>query len=180
MVRPSSAPRQHCEVIVSHDDPDIGYPSPWDFELCELIDRLDTFEVLVLAEEFSVFATVQNSRVSRWARWWLWRIQRALGEHTQQPLGELVDVMYGNEREAIKQDLLTLAERHRLDDGVVAFSVGMVAQIAFRELDDEAERQDLQAVVDAYRRQHPHGKPRDETRRSRHGHRPADGPDDRP
>lgn len=106
-------------------------------------------------------------------------MQRALGEQAEQPLGESIDIMYGNEREAISQDLLALAERHRLDDGVLAFCAGMVAQLGFRALDDEAERQDLQATIDEYRRQHPYGTPGDTShiqRDRKSAHRPDDMP----
>jgi hypothetical protein len=149
-------------------------------DLAELLDRLDPRELEELACEFNLFTAVHNSRVSRWARWWLWRSQRALGEQTEQPPGELIDVMYGNEREAITADLLALAERHRLDDGVVAFCAGMAAQLGFRALDDEAERQNLRATIDEYRRQHPYGAQPSDTshiqRDRRSAHRRGDVP----
>lgn len=149
-----------------------------DMELCELLDGLDARDLLVLAHEFAILTAIQNSRVSRWARWWLWRLQRGLGEQADQPVGEPVDVMYRSEREAITQDLLALAERHRLDQGLVAFCSGMVAQLGFRALDDEAERQDLQATIDEYRRQHPYGTRPGDMSFIKRDRRPAHPPDD--
>jgi hypothetical protein len=118
-----------------------------DMDAAELIDRLDTPELLVLADEFGIFASIQNRRIASWSSWWLWRMMRAMGDDHPQPPGELVDVMYGNEREGVKKDLLALAERHRLDDGVVAFCSGMVAQIDFRQLEDEVDKEELRDSI---------------------------------
>ncbi|WP_445160794.1 hypothetical protein ACTXG5_21940 [Mycobacterium sp. Dal123C01] len=135
-----------------------------DLDLRDLVDGLPRDELLVLADEFEIFAGMTQRPIGPWASWWLWRIRKALGYEYPQPPGEPIDVMNTAERDGIRDDLLALAERHRNDEGVLTFCVGLVAQLEFLALQDEQERQDLQAWLNEYRRAHPHGEPRDTSR----------------
>jgi hypothetical protein len=132
-------------------------PDTRDLELVELLQVCSTDELAALEYEFQIFAAVRRSRLLAWARFWRCAIQKAAGFDIRLPEALPVEHMTGEEREAIKQDLEALAERHRYDDGIVEFACAMAAQIDFAQLDAEAQKQDLQAQVDAYRRAHPYG-----------------------
>ncbi|GBG35822.1 hypothetical protein [Mycobacterium montefiorense] len=135
-----------------------------DLDLRDVVDGLPRNELLVLADEFEVLAGMTQHPIGPWSAWWLWRIRRAMGVHYDPPPAESIGVMDTAERKAIRDDLLSLAERHRDNEGVVAFAVGMVAQLEFSLLDDEQSKADLAAWISAYRRAHPYGEPRDTSR----------------
>lgn len=127
------------------------------FELPELIDAMDPRELWILASELDILGTAPRHRIREWASWWRWRVYRSLGANEIQPPFEPVDHMRSDEREAVEHDLLALAEHHRLDDCVLEFSTGLIAAIAFAQLQDEVEKEKLRAIVSEYRRKYPYG-----------------------
>lgn len=118
-----------------------------DFELVELIDRLDFVDLQTLAREFDVLGAVQRHRIRGWAEWWRWRVYRALGADEIQPPCLPMDYMATDERQAAMEDWIAFAERHRNDEELLAFATGVAARLHFSLARDEVERQDLRDTI---------------------------------